>query len=64
MPRLRAPLAAAGWKLPEPELPAHVVSGFMNKVQYMFADILPAELVAKMHRRMAEPDRHKKSEPA
>ena len=32
-----------------------VVSGFMNKVQSVFADILPDELVAQMHRRMAEP---------
>lgn len=31
------------------------VSGFMNKVQYLFADILPDGLVAKMHRKMAEP---------
>lgn len=31
------------------------VSGFMNKVQYFFADILPDEIVAKMHRKMAEP---------
>ena len=31
------------------------VSGLMNKVQYFFADILPAEVVAKMHRRMAQP---------
>jgi short-subunit dehydrogenase len=43
---------------------AKVVSGFLNKVQYLFADILPDELVAKMHRRMAESDRHKKSETA
>lgn len=31
------------------------VSGLMNKVQYFFADILPDEIVAKMHRRMAKP---------
>ena len=31
------------------------VSGFLNKVQYFFADILPDEVVAKMHRKMAEP---------
>lgn len=39
-----------------------VVSGFMNKVQTMFADILPDELVAKMHRRMTESDSHKRVE--
>lgn len=32
-----------------------VVSGFMNKVQTLFADILPDDIVAQMHRRMAEP---------
>ncbi len=32
-----------------------IVSGFMNKVQTMFADILPDDMVAQMHRRMAEP---------
>ncbi|MFB0612531.1 SDR family NAD(P)-dependent oxidoreductase [Aurantiacibacter poecillastricola] len=32
------------------------VSGLMNKVQYFFADILPAPLVSKMHERMAKPD--------
>lgn len=31
------------------------VSGFMNKVQDFFAGILPDEIVAQMHRRMAEP---------
>ncbi|GGD55069.1 SDR family NAD(P)-dependent oxidoreductase [Erythrobacter arachoides] len=37
-----------------------IVSGFMNKVQTLFADILPDDMVAQMHRRMAEPDSHKK----
>ncbi|NVD44738.1 SDR family NAD(P)-dependent oxidoreductase [Qipengyuania atrilutea] len=32
------------------------VSGFMNKVQDVFAGILPDELVAKMHRRLAKPE--------
>ena len=32
-----------------------VVSGFMNKVQTLFADILPDDMVAQMHRRMAKP---------
>ena len=32
-----------------------IVSGLMNKVQTMFADILPDEIVAQMHRRLAEP---------
>ena len=32
-----------------------VTSGFMNKVQSFFADMLPDELMAQMHRRMAEP---------
>lgn len=40
-----------------------VVSGFMNKVQTLFADILPDDVVAQMHRKMAEPDRHKRSDP-
>lgn len=40
-----------------------VVSGFMNKVQTLFADILPDDLVAQMHRRMAEP-RHRQTEDA
>ena len=31
------------------------VSGLMNKVQYFFADILPAGVVSKMHERMAKP---------
>lgn len=34
---------------------AGIVSGFMNKVQTMFADLLPDTVVAQMHRRMAEP---------
>ncbi|QWC57273.1 SDR family NAD(P)-dependent oxidoreductase [Erythrobacter sp. 3-20A1M] len=33
------------------------VSGFMNKVQDVFAGILPDELVAQMHRRLAKPER-------
>jgi len=41
-----------------------VVSGFMNKMQAMFADILPDELVAQMHRRMTESDQHKQVEEA
>jgi len=32
-----------------------VTSGCMNKVQSFFADILPDEMMAQMHRRMAEP---------
>lgn len=32
-----------------------IVSGLMNKVQTMFADILPDEIVAQMHRKLAEP---------
>jgi short-subunit dehydrogenase len=32
-----------------------ITSGFMNKVQSFFADILPDDLMAQMHRRMAEP---------
>lgn len=38
---------------------SRVISGLMNKVQALFADILPDTVVAAMHRRMAEPDRHK-----
>lgn len=40
-----------------------IVSGFMNKVQTLFADILPDSVMAEMHRRMAEPHDHHK-EPA
>ena len=32
------------------------VSGFMNKVQDVFAALLPDELVAKIHRRLAKPE--------
>ena len=35
---------------------AHTVSGFMNKVQDMFAGVIPDTVLAQMHRRMAEPD--------
>lgn len=38
-----------------------IVSGFMNKVQSVFAGILPESVLAEMHRRMAEPDSHKKA---
>lgn len=37
---------------------AGIVTGFMNKVQTMFADILPEKVVAQMHRRLAEPERN------
>ncbi len=36
-----------------------ITSGLMNKVQRLFADVLPAELVAKMHRKLAEPQHEK-----
>lgn len=32
-----------------------IVSGFMNKVQAVFGDILPNDMVAQMHRKFAEP---------
>lgn len=32
-----------------------ITSGFMNKVQSFFADILPDDVVAQMHRKLAEP---------
>jgi len=35
-----------------------ITSGFMNKVQSFFADILPDEVTAAMHRRLAEPKSH------
>lgn len=41
-----------------------VVSGMMNKLQALAGDILPDELVAQIHRRMAEPDSHKPVEEA
>ena len=34
-----------------------VVTGFMNKVQTVFAGIIPDTVLAEMHRRTAEPDR-------
>ncbi|MEW9855359.1 SDR family NAD(P)-dependent oxidoreductase [Novosphingobium sp. M1R2S20] len=34
-----------------------IVSGFMNKVQAVFGDILPNDLVAQMHRKLAVPKR-------
>lgn len=40
----------------------HRVSGFMNKVQAVFADLLPEAVVAQMHRRMAESEGHKQIE--
>jgi len=33
-----------------------VVSGFMNKVQSVFSGLLPDPVLARMHRRMAEPE--------
>ncbi|WP_346426950.1 SDR family NAD(P)-dependent oxidoreductase [Novosphingobium sp. PC22D] len=36
-----------------------IVSGFMNKIQAAFADILPDAVMAQMHRRMAQPDERK-----
>ncbi|MDT0576202.1 SDR family NAD(P)-dependent oxidoreductase [Croceicoccus sp. F390] len=35
---------------------SHVVSGFMNKVQDTFAGLLPDDLLAQMHRKLARPD--------
>lgn len=32
-----------------------IVSGLMNKVQALFADVLPKEVVAQMHRKLAKP---------
>jgi uncharacterized protein len=34
---------------------AHVVSGFMNKIQDAFSGIIPQPVLAQMHRKMAEP---------
>ena len=34
-----------------------IVTGFMNKVQTVFAGIIPDTVLAEMHRRTAEPDR-------
>ena len=41
-----------------------ITSGFMNKVQRVFADILPEEVVAQMHRKLTQPESEKASEPA
>lgn len=42
------------------------VSGFMNKIQVLFADILPDTFMAQMHRKQAEPldNPERQSEPA
>ena len=40
---------------------SQVTSGLMNKVQRVFADILPEELVAKMHRHLFKPGSGKSS---
>jgi len=37
-----------------------IVSGFMNKVMFHFADLLPGEFVAEMHRVMTRPDHTRK----
>lgn len=39
-----------------------ITSGFMNKVQSFFADILPDDLMAQMHRRMAQPQSERERE--
>jgi len=39
-----------------------IVSGWMNKFQALFSDILPDTVVAEMHRRLAEPSPQKQSE--
>lgn len=36
---------------------AGVVSGFMNKLQVMFAGVIPETVLAQMHRRMSKPER-------
>ena len=36
---------------------AGVLSGFMNKVEILFAGIIPDTVFAEMHRRMADPAR-------
>lgn len=41
-----------------------IVSGVMNKLRAIAGDILPDELVAQIHRRMAEPEDHKQIEQA
>ena len=38
---------------------AHIVSGFMNKVQDAFAGIIPDTILAQMHRKMAQPESEK-----
>ena len=38
-----------------------ITSGLMNKVQRIFADILPESIVAQMHRKLAEPHGHKEA---
>ena len=48
-------VAEAGYKAVL-EGDAHTVSGLMNKIQDMFAGVIPDTVLAQMHRRMAEPD--------
>lgn len=43
-----------GWLSGAAERGTQEVSGIMNKVQDLFADLLPAEVVAQMHRRLSQ----------
>lgn len=53
-----ADVAKAGYKAMK-KGEAGVTPGFMNKVQSLFAEILPETLVAEMHRRLAQPQSEK-----
>lgn len=35
---------------------AGVISGFMNKLQTLFAGVIPPTVLAEMHRRLVKPD--------
>ena len=50
-----AKVANAGWRAMK-RGGSGVTPGFMNKVQATLAGVLPAEMLAKMHRDMAEPE--------
>lgn len=51
-----AKVAADGWKAMN-DGSAHIVSGFQNKLQAALSHITPDTILAKMHSRMADPQR-------
>jgi len=57
---IAAEVAAAGFKaMMEGE--SDIVTGLKNKIMSSVANVLPAELLAKQHRKMAEPGTAKRT---